>query len=92
MVMIFTDTWAHIAGAVRSTSLKVLHDWEGIVTRWANDAEPTGYSLRTKNLLDDIDRAAYMIKNDPCDWDWEEEWDDEIEMIGNTMNRMGIVG
>jgi len=28
----------------------------------------------------------------PCDYGWEEEWGDEIEAIGATMNRMGIVG
>ena len=92
MNMIFTDTWAHMSGAVRSTSLKVLGDWERMVIRWSMVHEPTGLSLRTKNLLDDIDRVTFMIENDPCDWGWEEEWGDEIEAIGATMNRMGIVG
>ena len=90
--MIFSDTWAHMAGAVRSTSLKVLGDWERMVIRWSMKHEPTGLSLRTKNLLDDIDRVTSMIENDPCDYGWEEEWGDEIEAIGATMNRMGIVG
>ncbi len=90
--MIFSDTWAHMAGAVKSTSLKVLNDWERLVITWSIEQEPSGLSLRTKNLLDDIDRVTFMIENDSCDWDWEEEWGEEIEMIGNTMNRMGIVG
>jgi hypothetical protein len=33
-----------------------------------------------------------MIEDDPCDYGWEEQWGDEIEAIGDTMNRMGIVG
>ena len=90
--MIFTDTWAHMAGAVRSTSLKVLHDWERMVIRWSMKHEPDGLSLRTKNLLDDIDRVTSMIEDDPCDYGWEEQWGEEIELIGDTMNRMGIVG
>ncbi len=89
--MIFPDTWAHMAGAVRSTSLKVLHDWERMVIRWSIKHEPDGLSLRTKNLLDDIDRVTSMIEDDPFDYGWEEQWGEEIEMIGDTMNRMGIV-
>jgi hypothetical protein len=89
--MIFSDTWAHMAGAIRSTSLKVLHDWERMVIRWSMKHEPDGLSLRTKNLLDDIDRVTCMIEDDPCDYGWEEQWGEEIELIGDTMNRMGIV-
>ena len=90
--MIFSDRWAHIGGVVRQTSIKVLCDWYRMVLRWADENEPTGPALRTHNLMDDINRVLYAIENDPCDYAWDEQWGDEIEMIGDTMNRMGIVG
>jgi len=42
--------------------------------------------------MDDINRVLRMMENDACDYGWDEQWGDEIEMIGDTMNRMGIVG
>jgi hypothetical protein len=91
--MVFSsDTWAHMAGAVRNTSLKALYDWERLVIKWSSENEPAGQSLRIRNLLCDIDRVTYMIENDPCDWGWEETWGEEIVLIGATMNRLGIVG
>ena len=92
-IMVFSsDTWAHMAGAVRNTALKALYDWERLVIKWSSENEPTGQSLRIRNLLSDIDRVTCLIESDTCDWGWEQVWGDEIEMIGATMNRLGIVG
>ena len=90
--MIYSDSWAHMGGVVRKTSVKVLCDWYRMVLRWSDENEPQGPSLRTHNLMDDINRVLRMMENNPCDYDWDEQWGDEVEMIGDTMNRMGIVG
>ena len=88
--MIYSDSWAHIGSVVRQTSIKVLCDWYRMVLRWSDEYEPSGPSLRTRNLMEDIDRLLYVIENDPFDYGWDHQWGEEIEMIGDTMNRMGI--
>ena len=86
-----TDIWGHMHGAAASLLTKSLSRWYRTTLQWADENESSGYSPRTKNLLEDIDRVLKLIENDSSKSGWETSWVDEIEAIDETMNRLGIV-
>ena len=86
-----SDIWGHMHGAAASLLTKSLSKWYRVTLQWADENEPSGYSPRTKNLLEDINRVLKLIENGSSKSDWETSWVDEIEAINETMNRLGIV-
>jgi len=88
--MISMDTWPLYDDERKKALLKLRH-WYKATLDWAKIYEDDNHSLRTRNLLEDIERVARDIGEEDSGWQWYDDWDDEMNAIWATMKRMGVI-